>query len=186
MACLFLEIMNNNFNYKTIYFEKIFWLIQKQKLRFISKKLYITKMQSQPSLPVSKFMVKNIISVKAEETIKKVAKKMYENHVGAALVLKNGVLDGIVTHRDIATAVTVFDKPQSLPVSNIMSSPILHVTPEESIIKVAEIMTSKNIRRLAVVDQGKVIGIISSSDLTVLFSMSKEEDLKKVFGAYIN
>lgn len=143
-------------------------------------------MQDQSKLSVSKFMVKNIISVTADETIKKVAKKMYENHVGAVVVLKNGLLDGIVTHRDIATAVTVFDKPHNLPVSNIMSSPILHVTPEESIIKVAEIMTSKNIRRLAVVEQGKVVGIISSSDLVVLFSMSKEEDLEKIFGAYLD
>lgn len=143
-------------------------------------------MQNQSKLSVSKFMVKNIISVTADETIKKVAKKMYENHVGAVVVLKNGLLDGIVTHRDIATAVTVFDKPHNLPVSNIMSSPILHVTPEESIIKVAEIMTSKNIRRLAVVEQGKVVGIISSSDLVVLFSMSKEEDLEKIFGAYLD
>jgi len=143
-------------------------------------------MQNQSKLSVSNFMVKNIISVTSDETIKKTAKKMYENHVGAAVVLKNGFLDGIVTHRDIATAITVFDKPHSLPVSNIMSSPILHVTPEESIIKAAEIMTSKNIRRLAVVDQGKVVGIISSSDLTVLFSMSKEEDLEKIFGAYLD
>jgi len=143
-------------------------------------------MENQSKLSVSKFMVKNIISVTADETIKKTAKKMYENHVGAAVVLKNDLLDGIVTHRDIATAVTVFDKPHNLPVSNIMSSPILHVTPEESIIKVAEIMTSKNIRRLAVVEQGKVIGVISSSDLAVLFSMSKEEDLEKIFGAYLD
>ena len=143
-------------------------------------------MQDQLKLPVSKFMVRNIVSVTADDTIKKTAKKMYENHVGAVVVLKNGLLDGIVTHRDIATAVTVFDKPHNLPVSNIMSSPILHVTPEESIIKVAEIMTSKNIRRLAVVEQGKVVGIISSSDLVVLFSMSKEEDLEKIFGAYLD
>jgi len=143
-------------------------------------------MQNQSKLAVSKFMVKNIISVTSDETIKKVAKKMYENHVGAAVVLKNGLLDGIVTHRDIATAVTVFDKPDNLPVSNIMSSPILHVTPEESIIKVAEIMTSKNIRRLAVVELGKVVGVISTSDLAVLFSMSKEEDLEKIFGAYVD
>ena len=143
-------------------------------------------MQNQSNLPVSKFMVKKIIFVTSEETIKKTAKKMYENHVGAAVVLKKGLLDGIVTHRDIATAITVFDKPHSLPVSNIMSSPILHVTPEESIIKVAEIMTSKNIRRLAVVEQGKVVGIISTSDLAILFSMSKEEDLEKIFGAYLD
>ncbi len=143
-------------------------------------------MQDQLKLPVSKFMVRNIVSVTVDDTIKKTAKKMYENHVGAVVVLKNGLLDGIVTHRDIATAVTVFDKPHNLPVSNIMSSPILHVTPEESIIKVAEIMTSKNIRRLAVVEQGKVVGIISSSDLVVLFSMSKEEDLEKIFGAYLD
>ena len=143
-------------------------------------------MQDQSKLSVSKFMVRNIVSVTADDTVKKTAKKMYENHVGAVVVLKNGLLDGIVTHRDIATAVTVFDKPHNLPVSNIMSSPILHVTPEESIIKVAEIMTSKNIRRLAVVEQGKVVGIISSSDLVVLFSMSKEEDLEKIFGAYLD
>ena len=143
-------------------------------------------MPDKSVLPVSEFMVKNVVYVKQNATINQVSKKMYENHVGAAVIVENDLLKGIVTYRDIAMAITIFEKSSNLPVSKIMSSPVLHIPPEESIIKVAEIMTNKNIHRLAVVDQGKLIGIISSFDLAILFSMSKEENLKKTFGAYLN
>ena len=143
-------------------------------------------MDKNSILPVKEFMIKDIVSVKSNTTIKQTVKQMYEKHVGAAIVLENNSLVGIITHRDIAIAVSVFEKALNLPVSEIMSSPVLHVSPDESIIKTAEIMTSKNIHRLPIVDQGKVIGIISSTDLAILFSMYKEEDLKKIFGPSLN
>ena len=130
-------------------------------------------------------MVKKIVFVKNDETIYETARKMYENHVGAAVVLENDSLSGIVTSRDIAIALTIFEKSPKLEVQNIMSTPVLHVPLEESIIKVAEIMASKNIHRLAVLDRGEITGIISTSDLAVLFSMSKIGD-KKIFGAYLS
>jgi len=143
-------------------------------------------MEKESNLPARKFMIRKIVSVRPDESIKETARQIYEKHVGAAVVIENDSLVGIITLRDIAIAVSIFEKRLDSPVSEIMSSPVLHVTPEESIIKIAEIMTSKNIRRLAVVENGKTIGMISTSDLTVLFSMCKEEDLKRIFGRSLN
>lgn len=143
-------------------------------------------MIDRPNLLVSKFMVKNLVSVAHGTTISDTAKNLYENHVGAATVFKDDKMVGIVTYRDIATSVTLFAKEMNMPISEIMSSPVIHVTPDESIIKVAEIMESKNIRRLPILDQGKVVGIISTTDLAILFSMCYEDDLRKIFTAYLS
>jgi len=93
---------------------------------------------------------------------------------------------GIITNRDIVNCIGSFDISLVSPASKIMSSPLIYVHPDESIIEVAEIMTSKNIRKIPVIVNNEVLGIISASDLVVIFTMLKEEDLSKIFRPYRN
>ena len=91
----------------------------------------------------------------------------------------------IFQSRDVVMAIGVFGKKLDSTVSEIMSSPVIHVSPEESILEAAEIMAKKNIRKIPVVDNGKVTGLISTTDIMVLFTMCKEEDLRKIFGPFL-
>jgi CBS domain-containing protein len=114
---------------------------------------------------VEDVMTKAIISVTNETTVFQVAKMMEQGGIGAVLVKKNGHLSGIITDRDYATKIVAHNLPSDTPVEQIMSSPLITINFDESISAAAERMTSKKIRKLAVTDNGKIIGLITSTDL---------------------
>jgi CBS domain-containing protein len=141
---------------------------------------------SEPKIPVKEFMVKDVVTVNSFESIKDTAKKMYIKKAGSAVVLENNKPVGIITVRDIVNSIGPFENPLESQVKEIMSQPLIHIHPEESIIEVAEIMTSKNIHKIPIIINDEILGIISSSDLVVIFSMLKKEDLAEIFKAYLH
>ena len=114
---------------------------------------------------VEDVMTRAIISVTNETTVFQVAKMMEQGGIGAVLVKKNGHLNGIITDRDYATKIVAHNLPSDTHVEQIMSSPLITINFDESISAAAERMTSKKIRKLAVTDNGSVIGLITSTDL---------------------
>jgi CBS domain-containing protein len=114
---------------------------------------------------VEDIMTKAIISVTNETTVFQVAKMMEQGGIGAVLVKKNGHLSGIITDRDYATKIVAHNLPSDTPVEQIMSSPLITINFDESISAAAERMTNKKIRKLAVTDNGNIIGLITSTDL---------------------
>ena len=119
---------------------------------------------------VEDVMTKAIISVTTETTVFQVAKMMEQGGIGAVLVKKNGHLSGIITDRDYATKIVAHNLPSDTPVEQIMSSPLITINFDESISAAAERMTSKKIRKLAVTDNGIIIGLITSTDLVTQLS----------------
>jgi len=117
------------------------------------------------SLLVQDVMTRVLITVKLSTTALQVAKMMAEGGIGAVFVQDNGNPVGIVTDRDFATRVAANNLPFDSPVGKIMSSPLITINHNEPISNAAERMTSKKIRKLAVTENGKVVGIITSTDL---------------------
>ena len=114
---------------------------------------------------VQDIMTKAIISVNTETTVFQVAKMMEQGGIGAVLVKKDGHLSGIITDRDYATKIMANNVSSDTSVEKIMSSPLITINHNESISAAAERMTNKKIRKLAVTDNGKIIGLITSTDL---------------------
>ena len=119
---------------------------------------------------VEDVMTKAIISVTTETTVFQVAKMMEQGGIGAVLVKKNDHLSGIITDRDYATKIVAHNLSSDTPVEQIMSSPLITINFDESISAAAERMTSKKIRKLAVTDNGNIIGLITSTDLVTQLS----------------
>ena len=119
---------------------------------------------------VGDVMTKAIISVTTETTVFQVAKMMEQGGIGAVLVKTNDHLSGIITDRDYATKIVAHNIPSDAPVEQIMSSPLITINFDESISAAAERMTSKKIRKLAVTDNGNIIGLITSTDLVTRLS----------------
>ena len=119
---------------------------------------------------VGDVMTKAIISVTTETTVFQVAKMMEQGGIGAVLVKKNDHLSGIITDRDYATKIVAHNLSSDTSVEKIMSSPLITINFDESISAAAERMTSKKIRKLAVTDNGKIIGLITSTDLVTQLS----------------
>ena len=114
---------------------------------------------------VGDVMTKAIISVTTETTVFQVAKMMEQGGIGAVIVKKDDHLVGILTDRDYATKIVSHNISSDTPVEEIMSSPLITINFDESISAAAQRMTSKKIRKLGVTDNGKVIGLITSTDL---------------------
>jgi len=117
------------------------------------------------SIQVKDIMAKALISVNPATTALQIAKMMEQGGIGAVLVKENENLVGIVTDRDFATKIAANNLPFDTPVGKIMSSPLITINHDEPISAAAEMMTSKKIRKLAVSDNGNIIGLITSTDL---------------------
>jgi len=117
------------------------------------------------SIIVKDIMTKALISVNSTTTALQIAKMMEQGGIGAVLVKENENLVGIVTDRDFATKIAANNLPFDTPVQKIMSSPLITINHNEPISAAAEMMSSKKIRKLAVSDNGNIIGLITSTDL---------------------
>ena len=86
-------------------------------------------------------------------------------NVGSLLVTVEGEVTGIVTERDYLRRVTLEDRTEDAPVREIMSSPLVVATPETTIDECMALMTDRRIRHVPVVEEGKVVGLVSIGDL---------------------
>ena len=117
------------------------------------------------SILVKDIMTKIIISVNTETTVFQVAKMMEQSGIGAVLVKKDGHLSGIITDRDYATKIVSHKLSSDTSVETVMSSPLVTINYDESISAAAQRMTTKKIRKLAVTDNGNIVGLVTSTDL---------------------
>jgi len=117
------------------------------------------------SITVKDIMTKTLISVNPTTTALQIAKMMEQGGIGAVLVKESENLVGIVTDRDFATKIAANNLPFDTPVQKIMSSPLVTINHNEPISAAAEMMSDKKIRKLAVSDNGNIVGLITSTDL---------------------
>ncbi len=125
-------------------------------------------MSSEKSLSeilVKDIMTKALISVDPETTVFQVAKMMEPGGIGAVFVKKDGTTSGIITDRDFAIKIATQKLGLETPVEKVASYPLETINSSESILMAAGQMSSKNLRKLAVVEDSKIIGIITSTDL---------------------
>ena len=122
------------------------------------------------SILVTENMTTPLISVNPATTILQIAKMMEQGEIGAIIVKENGNPIGIITDRDFAIKIAVNNLPFDTPVAKIMSSPLITINHDESIFSAAKIMNSKKIRKLAVSENDKIIGIITSTDIVNLIA----------------
>ena len=114
---------------------------------------------------VKDIMIRALISVDASTTVYQVAKMMERGGFGAIIVKKDNIPAGIITDRDFAIKIAVNKYPFDTPVHKVASYPLQTINSNESILVAADFMSTKKIRKLVVVEDGKVVGIITSTDL---------------------
>jgi len=107
-----------------------------------------------------------IYSVAPTDFVLRAIEIMADHHLGALLVMNQGTLLGIVSERDYARKVILQDRSShDTPVSEIMTSPAVTVTPRDTVHHCMQLMTERRFRHLPVVDSGRVVGILSIGDL---------------------
>ena len=130
---------------------------------------------------VKNIMTKSVVSVDASLTINEAAKMMEDAKVGAIIVMENNTPVGIVTDRDFAVKVAAHAYQISEPVKKIMSSPLIAIGPEESVWMISELMYTRGIRKLPVIDNDNVVGMVTSTDLVNQLAVSTEKDIQMMY-----
>jgi CBS domain-containing protein len=113
---------------------------------------------------VKDFMTKGVLTIDAEKTVFEAAELMSQKEVGDVVVLEGEIPRGIVTERDFVRRVVAKKTPLDAKISDVMSKPLITISPEASLKEAARTMVSNRIRRLPVVEQHKLVGIIAVSD----------------------
>jgi len=129
--------------------------------------------------------IKQTYTVHPSTKVLEALQLMSDKGVGALLVVDNKRLVGIVTERDYARKVVLMARSsQTATVSEIMSSEILTVNPDQTIDECMELLTEKRVRHLPVMDEGRLIGVISIGDV-VKNIISEQENTIQHLEQYI-
>jgi CBS domain-containing protein len=115
---------------------------------------------------IKEAMSPKVLTVGPDATVARAAKLMAKRSVGSVVVVKSKKPLGILTERDLLTKVISADlKPSEISVKEIMSTPVITITPDTDIAEASRIMARNKIRRLPVVANGRMVGIITTSDI---------------------
>ncbi|WPZ19397.1 CBS domain-containing protein [Geobacillus subterraneus] len=99
------------------------------------------------------------------DNIYEVAVKMREFNVGAIPIVDDGRLVGMITDRDLVVRGMAEKHPGSTAVTEVMSRDLVTLSPDDSLQKAADVMARHQIRRLPVVENGRLVGIVALGDL---------------------
>ena len=107
-----------------------------------------------------------VFSVGPEAPVLEAIRAMAAHHVGALLVMQADRLAGIVSERDYARKVILLGRSSAdTPVRDIMTFPVITVSPDDTVQTCMQLMTDKRVRHLPVLDGGQVVGMVSIGDL---------------------
>jgi len=119
--------------------------------------------------------VADILRSKPEQTVHKIApgdsvydavRLMADRNIGALLVVEEGKIVGILTERDYARKVILMDRAsKQTAVGEIMTSSVMYVRPDQTNEECMALMTDNRLRHLPVIDNGKLLGVVSIGDL---------------------
>ncbi|SRR5258706_10572240 len=108
----------------------------------------------------------NVFSIHPDATVKDAADQMRERGVAALVVQSDHVIKGIVSERDVVSAVSRFgERALSMTVGDIFTLTIITIAPDDSINHATSLMTRHHVRQLPVIADGRLLGIISIGDI---------------------
>jgi CBS domain-containing protein len=113
---------------------------------------------------VKDLMTKNVVTIDADKTVVEAAMLMSKNDIGDLVVVKDNAPVGIVTERDFVRRVLAERKSVNTKVSEVMTTPLKVIDPDAPIKEAARRMVNRKIRRLPVIKDNKLVGILTAAD----------------------
>lgn len=111
-------------------------------------------------------MVGEVITIEADVAVRKAVRLMNNREIGCLVVVQDGKPAGIVTERDMLKRVLVAGRdPRAIEVAEVMSKPLLFIEPEKEIEEAVKLMFKHKIKKLPVVENGRLVGLVTLTDL---------------------
>lgn len=115
---------------------------------------------------VKEAMTKNVIVINPDTTIKDAAKIMSEQRVGSLVVVENEKLVGIITELDIIWKVVASEvDPKTTLVRDIMTKKVVTISADQTLEDATQLMVENKIKKIPVVENNKIVGIITATDI---------------------
>ena len=139
-------------------------------------------------LKVEDVMVTDVITISYRASVKRAAQVMNKHEIGCLIVVKGRKAVGIVTERDMLKRVVArAADPKKTRVEEIMSQPLIVVEPDMELEDAVKLMFEMKIKKLPVVDKGKLVGIVSITDIAkfhphimdIIKKLAMQEDVPK-------
>ncbi|WP_268543463.1 cyclic nucleotide-binding/CBS domain-containing protein [Candidatus Nitrosotenuis cloacae] len=137
--------------------------------------------QAPQEILVRDIMTRSLITVDASATVNEAAKLMEKAKVGSVIVTENDIPIGIMTDRDFAIRIAAHAYPIHTKVKQVMSSPLIHINSSEGVWVAADLMYTRKIRRLPVLDEDVLRGIVTATDFVRLLTVCNSEDTRKMY-----
>lgn len=118
-------------------------------------------------------IMNEVISIEGSSLIEAAAKTMIDNKIGSIIVTKDGEPEGIITRSDmLARVIVAYKNPRLHKTETVMSSPLISVPKDTTILDAMRIMRDKNVTHLLINDEGRYVGIISEKDMVHAVTLS--------------
>lgn len=124
---------------------------------------------------------RRVVAIAPEEPVLEAVQLMSDHHIGAVLVMRGSELVGILSERDYARKVILKGRSSAdTPAWDIMSSPVVTVTADDSVNTCMRVMTERRFRHLPVVEQGEVVGVLSIGDLVKSVIEEQQQEIAQL------
>lgn len=129
--------------------------------------------------------IQQVYTIDAESTVLKALQVMADNNIGALPVTENGKVVGVISERDYARKCVLRGRASvGTMVREIMSSPVITVTPQQSVPECLSLITARHLRHLPVIENDQLVGLVSIGDL-VKETIAEQEELIQQLEQYI-
>lgn len=123
----------------------------------------------------------DVKSVSPDTEAKEAIKNMAENGISSLLVIDNGKVIGIFSDKDFSCKVVAKNRlTENVPISEVMTSPVCAIRPDQSINDAMSVMTEKRIRHLPVMDGEELVGLVSIGDLVKAIIKEQQDTIEQL------
>lgn len=117
-------------------------------------------------LPISDVMVKDVATMSINETVFSAAKNMFEKRISCIIVLDGDKVTGILTETDFLKRIAARKREFThIEIARLMTSPVISISPDTSVLQAGTIAEENHVKKLPVIDNDKLVGIITQTDL---------------------
>jgi len=129
---------------------------------------------------INQVMSKTVLTLDKSTSLQEAAEHMKKLNIGCIIVVDNSNPIGIITERDFVTKIAAEGIHLFTEIKEVMSFPLITIDSEETIWEASQLMKEKLIHKLPVKEHGKIVGIITTTDIVKISSVGSDSEMRRI------